>query len=82
MGQFTFIIPFGTTFSITINFISVEKLGGKNTSSFSLCCPLCSFFSYVLEEKADISLIIGGVLGIAAVYVVNYATIKQGVKND
>jgi len=69
----------GTTFATTIYFIGVLKLGSNVASSFFFMVPLSAlvFSMLFLHEKATLNLIIGGVLGLIAVYILNYAKIKK-----
>ncbi len=63
----------GTTFSTTIYFLAISKLGSKIASSFFFMVPLSALiFSIIfLKEKFDIYLTIGGVLGLIAIYFLN-----------
>ncbi len=69
----------GTTFATTIYFTAVVRLGTSVASSFFFMVPLSALiFSMVfLHEKATTNLIVGGILGLVAVYILNYATIKR-----
>jgi len=53
--------------------LTVDKLGGKLASSFFFLVPLSAiiFSKVFLNEKITFSLIMGGVLGLIAVYILN-----------
>jgi drug/metabolite transporter (DMT)-like permease len=64
---------YGTTFATTVYFIGVKKLGSKIASSFFFLVPVSSIIFAVifLNEKIQITLILGGILTIFAVYKLN-----------
>lgn len=64
---------YGTTFATTVYFISVTKIGSKNTSSFFFLVPLSTvLFAYIfLNEKIEFSLLLGSFLTISSVYILN-----------
>ena len=62
-----------TTFSTTIYFVGIEKLGTNEVSSFIFLVPFfaISFSSIFLNEKINISIIIGTILTLIAVKMLN-----------
>ncbi len=66
----------GTTFATTIFFVASKELGSKVASSFFFLVPISALvFSVIfLKERADINLIVGGILSLIAVYILNYET--------
>jgi drug/metabolite transporter (DMT)-like permease len=63
----------GTTFATTIYFYTVNKLGSKSASSFFFIVPVSAliFSKIFLNESITLPLIIGGILGLIAVYILN-----------
>ena len=63
----------GTTFATTVYFYTVDKLGSKVASSFFFLVPLSAiiFSKVFLKENITLPLIIGGILGLIAVYILN-----------
>jgi len=63
----------GTTFATTVYFLAVSKLGSKVASSFFFLVPLSAFIFAIifLKESFDIVLLLGGVLGVIAIYFLN-----------
>lgn len=64
---------FASTFSYTIYFLGIEKLGARDVSSFLFLVP---FFAIILgviflEEKINFSIIIGTILTIYSVKMLN-----------
>jgi drug/metabolite transporter (DMT)-like permease len=75
---------YGTTFATTIYFIAVTKLGSKLASSFFFLVPSSSiiFAIIFLDEKIELSLIIGGLLTVVSVYILNqYRVCENNSKN-
>jgi len=64
---------FGTIFSTTVYFFVVNKAGSKTASSFFFLVPLSAiiFSNLFLDEKISISIVVGGVLSVFAVYILN-----------
>jgi len=64
---------YGTTFATTIYFIAVVELGSKVASSFFFLVPSSAivFSIFFLNETINISLILGGVFTVLAVYILN-----------
>ncbi len=71
----------GTTFATTVYFYTVNKLGGKVASSFFFIVPVSAiiFSKYFLNEPITIPLIIGGIVGLIAVYILNFS---PRIKNE
>ena len=61
------------SFGTSIYFLASLKLGPKRSSSFIFLVPLTAmgFAMYFLSETLDLSTLLGGVLGIIAVYLIN-----------
>ena len=61
------------SFGTSIYFLASLKLGSKRSSSFIFLVPLTAmgFAMYFLSETLDLSTLLGGVLGIIAVYLIN-----------
>jgi drug/metabolite transporter (DMT)-like permease len=78
-GNLLLLSLWGTTFATTIYFIAVLKLGSSVASSFFFMVPLSALiFSMIfLHEKATLNLIVGGILGLIAVYILNYAKMRK-----
>lgn len=59
-----------TTFATTLYFYATSKIGAEKASSFIFIVPLCAALSawIFIGESIEIHSIIGGILGIAAVY--------------
>jgi drug/metabolite transporter (DMT)-like permease len=72
----------GTTFATTIYFYTVDKLGSKIASSFFFIVPSSAiiFSKFFLNESITIFLIIGGILGLTAVYILNSSRKRE--KNE
>ena len=64
---------YGTTFATTIYFMAVVELGSKVASSFFFLVPSSAivFSIFFLNETINISLILGGVFTVLAVYILN-----------
>ncbi len=64
---------FASTFSYTIYFMGIEKLGARDISSFLFLVPIFAivFGVIFLDEKIDFSIIIGTVFTIVAVKILN-----------
>ena len=62
-----------TTFSTSIYFIGIEKLGTNEVSSFIFLVPFfaISFSIIFLNEKVSISIIIGTIMTLIAVKILN-----------
>ena len=63
-----------TTFSNTIYFLGIEKLGASNVSSFIFLVPFSAIGLSILflGEKVDVSMILGTILTIYAVKILNH----------
>lgn len=63
----------GTSFATTVYFVAVSKLGSKTASSFFFLVPAGAIFFAILflDESIELSLLIGGALTVAAVYLLN-----------
>ena len=61
------------SFGTSVYFLASLKLGPKRSSSFIFLVPLTAmgFAMYFLSETLDLSTLLGGVLGIIAVYLIN-----------
>ncbi len=72
----------GTTFATTIYFYTVDKLGSKIASSFFFIVPVSAiiFSKIFLNEPITISLVIGGIFGLIAVYILNFSKRKKNEK--
>lgn len=72
----------GTTFATTIYFYTVDKLGSKIASSFFFIVPVSAiiFSKIFLNESITISLVIGGIFGLIAVYVLNFSKREKNEK--
>lgn len=62
-----------TTFGTSVYFIGVAKLGSRAASSYFFLVPLSAMiFSVIfLDEKISYSTVLGGMMGIVAVYIIN-----------
>ncbi len=71
--NFFYLSIISTVFATSVYFLSSKKISANRTSSFILLVPLfavvISFF--VLKEIPKISTIIGGILSMAAIYLIN-----------
>lgn len=72
-----------TAFATTFYFIATAKLGAGKASSFIFLVPLSAAFgSWIfLNEIPQLHTIIGGILGIIAVYLLNVKS-KVNVKSE
>ncbi len=72
-GNMLLLAFWGTSFATTVYFVAVSKLGSKTASSFFFLVPAGAIFFAILflNEPIELSLLIGGVLTIAAVYLLN-----------
>ena len=72
----------GTTFATTIYFYTVDKLGSKIASSFFFIVPVSAiiFSKIFLNESITISLVIGGIFGLIAVYILNFSKREKNEK--
>ncbi len=63
-----------TTFGTTAYFFAASKLGASKASSYTFLVPASAvFFSWlILHEQIKIYTVIGGILALAAVYMINY----------
>jgi drug/metabolite transporter (DMT)-like permease len=68
-----------STFSNTIYFLGIEKLGASEVSSFIFLVPFAaiSLSAIFLDEKISVSIIIGTILSIIAVKILNNIKIKK-----
>lgn len=73
-----------TSFATTFYFVATARLGAGKASSFIFLVPFSAALgSWVfLQEQPQIHTIIGGLLGIAAVYIINRKTNKEEVKSE
>ncbi len=62
-----------TAGATTMYFYTTTRLGAEKASSFIFLVPLCAAVSswFILGEKIQLHTAIGGILGIAAVYIIN-----------
>jgi len=62
-----------TSFATTMYFYATSQIGAERASSFIFTVPLCAGLSsyFILGEQLKWYTIVGGLLGIAAVYVLN-----------
>lgn len=62
-----------TTFATTLYFFATSKIGAEKASSFIFIVPFTAALSsfLFLGEKIEVHTIVGGVLGIAAVFMIN-----------
>ncbi|GBF51139.1 drug/metabolite transporter (DMT) family permease [Leptospira ryugenii] len=63
-----------TTFGTTVYFFASTKLGSATASSFIFIVPLSAYLSsfFILEEKIQSHVFIGGSLAVIAVYLINH----------
>jgi drug/metabolite transporter (DMT)-like permease len=63
----------GQTVATTIFFIASGKLGSQKTSSFMFLVPVFALLSawFILDEKIELHIIIGGFISMLAVYFLN-----------
>ena len=61
------------SFGTSIYFLASLRLGAKRSSSYIFLVPLTAmgFAMYLLSEPLVLSTLIGGILGIIAVYLIN-----------
>ena len=61
------------SFGTSIYFLASLRLGAKRSSSYIFLVPLTAmgFAMYLLSEPLLLSTLIGGILGIIAVYLIN-----------
>jgi drug/metabolite transporter (DMT)-like permease len=73
-----------TAFATTFYFVATARLGAGKASSFIFLVPFSAALgSWIfLQEQPQIHTIIGGLLGIAAVYIINRKNKKEEVKNE
>ncbi|MDB5258409.1 MAG: Integral rane protein [Chitinophagaceae bacterium] len=73
-----------TAFATTFYFVATARLGAGKASSFIFLVPFSAALgSWIfLQEQPQIHTIIGGLLGIAAVYIINRKVKKEEVKNE
>ncbi|HLP55788.1 MAG TPA: DMT family transporter [Fluviicola sp.] len=62
-----------TTLATTMYFFATAKIGAEKASSFIFTVPFTAALSawLILDEKIEVHTIIGGVIGIGAVYMIN-----------
>lgn len=67
-----------TSICTTFYFYATTRIGAENASSYIFLVPLSAAISsfILLDETIKLNTIIGGILGIIAVYVINKKTIK------
>ncbi len=72
-GNLSFAAVITTTLATTMYFFATSKIGAEKASSFIFTVPLsAAFFSWwILDEKIETHTIIGGLIGILAVWVIN-----------
>ncbi len=72
-GNILLLAFWGTSFATTVYFAGVSILGSKMASSFFFLVPAGSIFFAILflNESIELSLIIGGILTVIAVYMLN-----------
>jgi drug/metabolite transporter (DMT)-like permease len=72
-GNVLFSSVITTTLATTTYFFATSKIGAEKASSFIFIVPFsAAIFSFaILGEKLEIHTLIGGLLGIAAVYMIN-----------
>lgn len=63
-----------TTFATTVYFIAAGRLGSRKASAFIFMVPVSAVFLswLLLSEKPGLYTIIGGLIGITAVYLINF----------
>lgn len=71
--QMFYLAVISTTFATTIYFYAADKAGSHRASSYTFLVPLCAMgLSWlILDEKPGIRVVIGGIVAIAAVYMIN-----------
>ncbi len=75
---------FAVTFATTIYFLATIKLGSKKASAYIFLVPFsAAFFAWIfLDEKLEITTIIGGVIVLLAIYILqDYNWHKRFLKN-
>ncbi len=72
-GNLLFASVVVTSFATTMYFYATSQIGAERASSFIFTVPLCAGLSsfFILNEQLHWYTILGGLLGIAAVYVLN-----------
>lgn len=75
-GNLIFSSVIVTTLATTMYFFATAKIGAERASSFIFTVPISAAFSayFILGETIELHTIIGGVLGIGAVYMINRKT--------
>jgi drug/metabolite transporter (DMT)-like permease len=71
-----------TTLATTVYFYATSKIGAEKASSFIFTVPFTAAISsfLILNEQIHWYTIVGGILGIAAVYVINMKSKKQNLE--
>ena len=64
---------FSTTFTNTVYFVGIERLGASEVSSFAFLVPFYAigFSAYFLDEQIGVSMIIGTIMTLVAVKILN-----------
>ncbi len=77
--QMTYLTLVSTTFATTIYFFAADKLGSRRASSFTFLVPLCAIVLswLILDENPGMTTITGGVIAIAAVYIINFTAAER-----
>lgn len=72
-GALAYLAVLGQTVASTIYFIASGKMGSGRASSYMFLVPVCALGSsyLLLDEIPSLSLLIGGSISMAAVYVIN-----------
>lgn len=70
---------FSTTYSNTIYFLGIEKLGASEVSSFAFLVPFFAIglASIFLDEKIEVSIILGTILALVAVKILNDIKLRK-----
>lgn len=73
-----------TAFATTFYFVATARLGAGKASSFIFLVPFAAALgSWIfLQEQPQIHTIIGGLLGIAAVYIINRKNNREAIKSE
>jgi drug/metabolite transporter (DMT)-like permease len=77
-----YLAVFGQAIATTIFFVASGKLGSEKTSSFMFLVPVFALFSawFLLDEKMELHIIVGGAISMIAVYFIN-KTYKTNQEN-
>lgn len=73
-----------TSFATTFFFVATARLGAGKASSFIFLVPFSAALGswLFLSEQPQVHTVIGGLLGIAAVYILNRKVKKEAIKNE